>query len=78
MKVRGHVTFRPIPRLPPRGKKSGTHSTGGWTGPRAGLDVLEKTMTSDWDSMPGPTSPHLSRQTDPVTWWQLHKLFFTL
>jgi hypothetical protein len=34
----------------------GTHCTGGWVGPRAGLDVCEKSRPHR-DSIPGPSSP---------------------
>jgi hypothetical protein len=33
-----------------------THCTGGWVGPRAGLDVCEKSRPPR-DSIPGPSSP---------------------
>jgi hypothetical protein len=36
------VIFPPRP-LYPRGKRPGTHWTGGWVGPRARLDAAEKT-----------------------------------
>jgi hypothetical protein len=36
--------------------KPGTHCTGGWVGPSAGLDVCEKSRPH-WDSNPGPSSP---------------------
>jgi hypothetical protein len=32
--------------LPPRKKTPGTHSTGDWVDPRAGLDAVEKTLLS--------------------------------
>jgi hypothetical protein len=34
----------------------GTHCTGGWVGPRASLDVYEKSRPH-WDLIPGPSSP---------------------
>jgi hypothetical protein len=34
----------------------GTHCTGGWVGPRTGLDVCEKSRPHR-DSIPGPSSP---------------------
>jgi hypothetical protein len=33
------VSVTPRPRFYPRGKAPGTHCTGGWVGPRAGLDT---------------------------------------
>jgi hypothetical protein len=33
------VSVTPRPRLSPGGRTSGTHCTGGWLGPRAGLDT---------------------------------------
>jgi hypothetical protein len=47
------TTSRPLyPRDRP-----GTHCTGGWVGPRAGLDVCEKSRPHR-DSIPGPSSPY--------------------
>jgi hypothetical protein len=37
-------------------KKPGTHCTGGWVGPRTGLDVYEKPRPH-WNSIPGPSRP---------------------
>jgi hypothetical protein len=37
-------------------ERPGTHCTGGWVGPRAGLDVCEKSRP-DRDSTLGPSSP---------------------
>jgi len=34
----------------------GTHFTGGWVSPRAGLDVYGNSY-SNWDSVPRPSSP---------------------
>jgi hypothetical protein len=42
-------------RFTPR-ERPGTHYTGGWVGPRAGLDVCEKSRPYR-DSFPGPSSP---------------------
>jgi hypothetical protein len=51
---RGYVvSITPWP-LYPR-ERPGTFCTGGWVGPRAGLDVSEKTRPH-WDSIPGPSS----------------------
>jgi hypothetical protein len=36
-------------------ERSSTHCTGGWEGPRAGLDVYEKSRVHR-DSIPGPSS----------------------
>jgi hypothetical protein len=38
--------------LPPEGKVSGTHWTGGWVGPRVSLDAVEKGRIE-----PGLSSP---------------------
>jgi hypothetical protein len=46
------TTARP---LYPR-ERPGTHCRGGWVGPRAGLDVCEKSRPLR-DSIPGPSSP---------------------
>jgi hypothetical protein len=46
--------------LPP-GKRHGTHCTGGWVGPSAGLDECGKSRPHR-NSIPGPSSP--SRYTD--------------
>jgi hypothetical protein len=48
------VSTMPWP-LYPR-ERPGTHDTGGWVGPRAGLDVCIK-FRPHWDSIPGPSSP---------------------
>jgi hypothetical protein len=48
------VSTMPRP-LYPR-ERPGTHCTGGWVGPRAGLDVWEKSSPHQ-DSIPGPSSP---------------------
>jgi hypothetical protein len=37
-------------------ERPGAHCTGGWVGPRAGLDVCEKSRPQR-DSIPGPSSP---------------------
>jgi hypothetical protein len=47
-----NITSRP---LYPR-ERPGTHFTGGWVGPRAGLDVSEKSRPYQ-DSIHGPSSP---------------------
>jgi hypothetical protein len=48
------VSTTPRP-LYPR-ERSGAHCTGSWVGPRAGLDVYEKSHPHR-DSIPGPSSP---------------------
>jgi hypothetical protein len=45
------TTPRPLYPL----ERPGTNCTGGWVGPRAGLDVCEKSRPH-WDSIPGPSS----------------------
>jgi hypothetical protein len=47
------VSTTPRP-LYPR-ERPGTHCTGGWVGPRAGLDICEKSRPHR-DSIPGPSS----------------------
>jgi len=37
-------------------KRAGTHCTGGWVGPNAGLDGCEKSRLYQ-DSIPGPCTP---------------------
>jgi hypothetical protein len=48
--------------LPP-GEKPGTHCTGGWVGPRAGLDVCEKSRPPPGVD-PLTVQPVASRYTD--------------
>ena len=48
------VNVTPRPLYP--GERYGTHCTGGWVGPRAGLDGCGKSCPH-WDSIPGPFSP---------------------
>jgi hypothetical protein len=55
------VSTMPRP-LYPR-ERPGTHCTGGWVGPRAGLDVCEKSHPHR-DSISAPSSPVVSRYTD--------------
>ena len=43
-------------------KRPGTHVTGGWVGPRAGLD--ERKISSPTGFDPGPVQPLVSRYTD--------------
>jgi hypothetical protein len=45
------------PRLLYPRERPGIHCTGGWMGPRAGLDVCEKSRHHR-DSIPGPSSPY--------------------
>jgi hypothetical protein len=42
--------------LPP-GKRAGTHFIGGWVGPRAGLDVCEKSRLPQFDPRTEDTKP---------------------
>jgi hypothetical protein len=46
----------PGPRRFTSEKKPGTHSTGGWVGPRAALDMCEK-YRPHRDPIPGPSGP---------------------
>jgi len=46
----------------PSGKRPGTHCTGGWVGPRAGLDGWGKTPSLGFD--PRTVPPVESRYTD--------------
>jgi len=61
--VRGqcHAPAEPYPQ-----ERPGTHFTGGWVGLRAGLDECGKSP-SHQDSIPGPSSPIVSRFTDYAT-----------
>jgi len=43
-------------------ERPGTHFTGGWVDPRAGLDERKISFPPGFD--PGPSSPLLSRYTD--------------
>jgi hypothetical protein len=52
---RGEVSASPPAALYPR-ERHGTHCTGGWVGPRAGLDRYGKSHPHR-DSIPGPSSP---------------------
>jgi hypothetical protein len=52
---RGWVVSTTSRPLYPR-ERPGTHCTGGWVGPRAGLDVSEKSRPQR-DSIPGPSGP---------------------
>jgi hypothetical protein len=45
-----------MPRLLYPWERPSTHCTGGWVGPRAGLNVCEKSFPHQ-DSIPGPSSP---------------------
>jgi len=45
---------RPGRKIPAR-ERTGTHFTGGWVGPRAGLDVQK--ISSPRGFHPGPSSP---------------------
>jgi hypothetical protein len=38
-------------------RRPGTHCTGGWVGPRAGLELCEKSPLPHRDSIPGSSSP---------------------
>jgi hypothetical protein len=69
------VSTTPRP-LYPRERPS-THCTGGWVGPRAGLDVCEKSHPH-WDSIPEPSahSQSLYRLSYPAhssTYYRWHK-----
>ena len=48
------VSSTPRPHFTPR-ERSGTHFTGGWVGPRAGLDGRKVSSPPGFD--PGPSSP---------------------
>jgi hypothetical protein len=56
------VSTTPRP-LYPR-KRSDTHCTGGWVGPRAGLDVCEKSFSRRDFFDPRTVQPVASRYTD--------------
>jgi len=53
----------PHPGCFPPEKRPGTHCTGVWVGPRAGVDRCGKSSLHQ-DSIPGPSSPVVSRYTD--------------
>jgi hypothetical protein len=55
------VSTTPRPLYPQ--KRPGTHCTGGWVGPRAGLDVWEKILTPPVFD-PRTVEPVVSRYTD--------------
>jgi hypothetical protein len=48
---------RPGPFTP--GERTGTHWTGGWVGPRVGLEAVEKIniFCACWESNPGRPAP---------------------
>jgi hypothetical protein len=48
------VSITPRPLYPQ--ERPGTHCTGSWVGPRAGIDVCEKSRPHG-DSIPGKSSP---------------------
>jgi hypothetical protein len=52
---RGWVVSTTLRSFYPR-ERPGTHCTGVWVGPRAGVDVCEKSLPRR-DSNPGPSSP---------------------
>jgi hypothetical protein len=45
------VSITPRPRFTPGERTPGTHCTGGWVGPRAGLDTEEKSFTPAGDRL---------------------------
>jgi len=55
MEVGGQLHAQAALHLPPR-ERPGTHCIEGWVGPRAGLDVCEKSRHYR-DSIPGLSSP---------------------
>ena len=48
---------RHTPAALPLGKRPGTRVTGGWVGPRAGLDGCGKSRSPHRESIPGPSRP---------------------
>jgi len=52
---RGLVVSKHAPAALHPQKRAGTHSTGGWVGPRAGLDGGKISSSPGFD--PGPSSP---------------------
>jgi hypothetical protein len=59
-------------------ERPGTHCTGGWVGPSAGLDWCGKSRLHR-DSIPGPSSPvaqSLYRLSYPGPLWGPHSLLF--
>jgi hypothetical protein len=59
--------------------RPGTHCTGGWVGPRAGVDGWGK-YRPHWDSIPGPSSPKLvaitQRYDEPPLIFCMYGFFF--
>ena len=55
-------------------ERTSTHCTGGWVGPRAGLDRCGKSRLPHRDSIPGPSSPQpvAILTTLPGPWNPLH------
>jgi hypothetical protein len=58
--VRGQWSASRPGRFNPRERGPGTHWIGGWVGPRAGLDDVEK---SKFLTLPGLESPTLKQKT---------------
>ena len=64
MTVRGQ---RHAPAVLPPGKRHATHSTGGWVGPRAGMDRCGKSRPHQ-DSIPRPSSPQRVAVPTTLSW----------
>lgn len=78
MKVRGHVTFRPIPRLPPTriGTQCKFHRKLDWPQGRSGSFGENKDLQPGFeDSLPARTA--VAKPT-PIPLGNFHKLFFIL
>ena len=58
---------RHAPAALPPGKRPGTHCTGGWVGPRTGLDGCEKFCLHP-DSIPGPSSQWRVAMPTELSW----------
>jgi len=52
----GEGTEHHVPAIIPSRKRHSNHHTGGWVGPRVGLDGCRKSR-SHWDSIPRLSSP---------------------
>jgi hypothetical protein len=69
------VSVTPRPRFTPRERTPGTHCTGGWVGPRAGLDTEDREpFKAHACHMPRPPhSPWLDLPNDIWGWVQIMK-----
>jgi hypothetical protein len=75
------VSITPRPRFTPGERTPGTHCTGGWVGPRAGLDAetRRKIICLCRGSNPGcpVRSQTLYWLSYPCSWWELYNIWIT-